>query len=239
MNKKQIIKYSLIILVLIVVFSLVLLIDFNLLILKTRSIATLKSNNTSLQNAKNNLVIEENKKTSNISEKLDLQESFVQEKLKYDSISEDTVKIIQEVTKQQNYFVEYLWIELGNYSETNNLKLVVLEPDTKADFTITVKNGAASLSSTLDKKSTTATSDKTSEATETTTSSSTKINVETDKSTVKIIVVGTYQNIADFVFEVESDKDLRFKLDNIEMTYAGNNFVTATFDVLDMSVVMK
>jgi len=54
---------------------------------------------------------------------------------------------------------------------------------------------------------------------------------------IKITVEGRYANIADFVFDVENDKSLRFKLDNIKMAYSGDNKVKATFDVLSLAVL--
>ena len=57
------------------------------------------------------------------------------------------------------------------------------------------------------------------------------------RSGIKITIKGRYANVADFVFDVENDKSLRFKLDNIKMTYAGDNEIQATFDVLSLSVL--
>ena len=55
-------------------------------------------------------------------------------------------------------------------------------------------------------------------------------------SGIKITVQGRYANVADFVFDVENDKSLRFRLDNIKMTYTENNAIQATFNVLNIKV---
>ena len=54
---------------------------------------------------------------------------------------------------------------------------------------------------------------------------------------IVLVVKGRYANVADFVFDVENDKSLRFKLDNIKMSYSGDNTIQATFDVLSLSVL--
>lgn len=57
------------------------------------------------------------------------------------------------------------------------------------------------------------------------------------EGTVQIKLVGRYLDISNFVFEVENDNSLMFKLDNMSMQYASNNKVSATFDVLSMGVL--
>lgn len=37
--------------------------------------------------------------------------------------------------------------------------------------------------------------------------------------------------MSDFVFEVENDKELRFKLDNMEVTYVSGTTIKAKFNV--------
>lgn len=45
--------------------------------------------------------------------------------------------------------------------------------------------------------------------------------------------------MADFVFEVENDKSLRFRLDNIKMKSAGGTEVLASFKVKDFTVLKE
>ena len=56
------------------------------------------------------------------------------------------------------------------------------------------------------------------------------------KGTTKLTVTGRYADVADFVFDVENDSSLKFKLDNIKMTYSKDNLIVASFDVLSLSV---
>ncbi|MEG0872568.1 MAG: hypothetical protein RSG48_01190, partial [Clostridia bacterium] len=62
----------------------------------------------------------------------------------------------------------------------------------------------------------------------------------TDKSNAdtvfKIQVSGSYIDVSDFIFEVENDKDLRFKLDNISIEYVSGNKIKANFDVKNLSI---
>jgi len=233
-KKKIIVKISMFI-GLITILTLMLLLNINLGITKTLSIESINKAKQSLEILKNNYNKEEQLRIAQKTDKRDAKEAFASAKNEYEAISEETIKIVQEATKEQKYLIEFLWVEIGDYAENNNLRLIVLEPNTKSTFTI--KTSASKVDIVADTSKSNTSSSGSGSSTET--SKTNKISINTDKSTVKILVVGTYQNIADFVFEVENDKDLRFKLDNITMTYAENNFVVATFDVLDMSVLMK
>lgn len=143
--------------------------------------------------------------------------SFDVAKEEYENIDESTISIVQEATKEEKYFVEYLWIVLGNYATANKVDINILTP------------GATNVTTEDDKKETEAGEVKTETESNNTTSAL--------KSGVKITIQGRYANVADFVFDVENDKSLRFKLDNIKMTYAGDNEINATFDVLSLSVL--
>lgn len=52
-----------------------------------------------------------------------------------------------------------------------------------------------------------------------------------------LTVRGRYLDVVDFVFDVETDKELLFKLDNMNMLYDKDNKIIATFDILTMNVV--
>lgn len=219
---------------LVIVLILVMLLNLNLGFVKTLSISNIGKARKSLETAK---TLYDQEEQTAARQKLDMvtaQDAFREAKNEYSAISPDTIKIVQDVTKEQKYLIEYLWIELGDYAINNHLRMIVLEPNTKSTFTVKTSTSGVEIVS-----NTTSSSNSNSSGNSQTDNASTKITINTDKSTVKIMVVGTYQNIADYVFEIENDKDLRFKLDNISMTYADNNYVIATFDVLDMSVLMK
>lgn len=52
-----------------------------------------------------------------------------------------------------------------------------------------------------------------------------------------LTVRGRYLDVVDFVFDIENDKELLFKLDNMNMTYGSDNKIIATFDILTMNVM--
>lgn len=121
------------------------------------------------------------------------QEQYKASRDRYNAITSEDIEIIKEATKEDHYYVEWLWIVLGKYADNNNLTLKVIDPRSGSE-------GSA-------------------------------------KGTVQINVVGRYQDIANFVFEVENDAELRFKLDNMLMKYSDDNKISATFDVLGMEVL--
>lgn len=111
----------------------------------------------------------------------------------YNNVSEEKINVIKEATKEEHYYIDWLWIVLGGYADSNNLVLSVIDP----------RQGTEASA----------------------------------KGTVKIKLIGRYSDITDFVFEVENDNELKFKLDNMLMEYSGDNKVSATFDVLSMEVL--
>ena len=187
---------------------------------------------------------------------------FEKEKGQYDAISDDTVNIIKEATAKENYSIEYMWIKLGNYAIKNNLSIVLVEPGGASDaFSATTTDVAESgettstpVSSSSQSTTNQSTTNQatTNQATDSTSQSSSSGTVQsanksdddtdTDTSdangdkTLKINISGTYMNVSDFIFEVENDSELKFKLDNISMQPTGDG-VSATFDVKNMIIV--
>ena len=153
------------------------------------------------------LMADEETETKKYEKQLDAlssaQNSYKAAKQKYDAIDKATIELVQEATADEKYFIEYLWIVLGNYARDNDLMIDIVTPSSKKD---------------------------------TTEGNATNIDVTVDKNAIKIIVQGRYANVADFVYEVENDKELKFKLDNIKMTYTKNNAIQATFNVLNLKV---
>ena len=179
---------------------------------------------------------------------------FNAEKQEYELISDETISIVKEATKEEEYLMEYLWITLGNYATAHNLALSVIEPggkvaqpttetkSTEKDDTtvstgtgvkgdasgVTVTTNAAATGSPTDGTGTQEEKEETNPAVNTSVPNSSALTVQ---------IKGNYIDLADFVFEVENDKSLRFRLDNIKMTSAGGNEVTATFNVKDFTVL--
>lgn len=143
--------------------------------------------------------------------------SFEKEKSKYDAISDDTIKIIRDSNTEENYSLEYLWVKIGDYAKRNSLSLVLIEPGNKK---------ASDSSETSSDKSVVATDN----TVNTNTSGSENSGVLT------IQVTGEYTNLADFVFQIENDSELRFKLDNINMALVSDSSIKLTFEVRDIIV---
>ena len=177
---------------------------------------------------------------------------FEKEKGQYDAISDDTVNIIKEATAKENYSIEYMWIKLGNYAIKNNLSIVLVEPGGASDTSSATTTDVAESGETTSTPVSSSSQATTNQATDSTSQSSSSGTVQsanksdddtdTDTSdangdkTLKINISGTYMNVSDFIFEVENDSELKFKLDNISMQPTGDG-VSATFDVKNMIIV--
>ena len=191
-------------------------IDFGLF--KNLSIASLSK---AKQDSENLIARELTQETNYLKAKDDLktaENDFDVAKDKYESIDESTISTVLEATKDEKYFIEYLWIVLGNYAADNKLDIDIVTATTSTSDETNINN-----------------EEKVEENVESTTVE--EENATTSETGIKITVVGRYSNVADFVFDVENDRDLKFKLDNIRMTYASDNKVSATFDVISLTVV--
>ena len=68
------------------------------------------------------------------------------------------------------------------------------------------------------------------------TQSNPNLDASVSNGAIRIVVRGRYANVADFVYDVENDKELKFRLDNIKMSYKSNNQIEATFNVLNLQL---
>lgn len=185
------------------------------------------------------------------------QSEYNKQKNKYNSISDETINIIKEATTEETYNLEYMWIKLGNYAKKNNLEIVMVEPGGQTDSS---SQNTSSTTTTSNNASTTATNNTsntttTNTNTTTTTTSGNNASTEnkdnktsdnktsdksntssTDSSVLKIQVTGSYMNTSDFIFEVENDTALRFKLDNISMDYVSGTTIKTSFNVKNIVV---
>lgn len=123
-------------------------------------------------------------------------EIFQTSKNKYEAISEETIRLINERNTQEKYSIEYIWIKLGNYAEECNLDIIVAEPGNSIE----------------------------------------EISKE-EESIFQIQVKGTYLNVASFIYDIENDSELKFKLDNIKMEHLSGNRIQADFNVRDITIV--
>lgn len=213
--------------------------DFDLSAFKISSIDTIFQEHESLEQANQKLEAQKAVYTSTLQKLQNEQDNFKKEKSKYDSISEDTVNVIKEATTIEHYNIEYMWIKLGNYARKNNLLLVIQEPTTStmdnnltaptADTGLTAPTGTAGTTTEgTGETSTISTADGQDNTSNTSTS---------DTSLFKIEVTGSYVDLCSFIFEVENDKELRFKLDNIKMNPESENVIRTTFDVKNMIIL--
>lgn len=152
------------------------------------------------------LVTEQNGYQQTLSRLETVKQNYQTEKSKYDAISDETINIIKESNTEENYSLEYMWIKLGNYAKKNNLTLVMVEPGNSSN---------------------TGTADQSVVSNSTQTSSS---------DVLKIQVTGNYIDLSDFIFEVENDEELKFKLDNISMEYVSGTTIKTTFDVKNIII---
>lgn len=214
----KLITLSIVLVLLIALITLAMIYEVDFVLFKNLSIAGIQEKKMSVETLMQKQTQEE---ANNATAKSTLQKSknsFDVAKQEYENIDESTITIVQEATKEVKYFIEYLWIVLGNYANANGVDIAIITP------------GSTVVQSTDSTTNTNAgnTADTNAEASE---------SLSPLTSGVKISVKGRYANVADFVFDVENDKSLKFKLDNIKMTYSGNNQITATFDVLSLSVL--
>ncbi len=216
----KLIILSAVLVTVITLITLVMIFDMDLGLFKSLSISGIEQKKMSVDA----LMLEQKMEEINNSlakEKLEISKnSYDVAKQTYENIDESTIEIVQEATKEEKYFIEYLWIVLGNYASANNLGISIITPDS----TIVSENQNTENGQNENKEQTEGTT-----------------NIDTSLSSIsngiKIKIEGRYANVADFVFDVENDKSLRFRLDNIKMAYAGDNTIQAIFDVLSLSVL--
>lgn len=236
--------------------------------IKTLAIKDITKSKSNLEKANAALVAAGSTYSNKETELATTKTEYNAEKTKYEAISDQTISIIQDATKDEKYFIEYLWITLGTYAKSHSLSLTVIDPGSKAssDQSSTATNktttpGATTPTGTTEKAPLVETIEASS-ATTTTTPATTNSGATTQAATnpatttktpsatnnagstttaksnvVSIQLKGNYLNIADFVFEVENDKTLRFKLDNISMKTSGGTDITASFEVKNLVII--
>lgn len=248
---KKIIIISVCLVCLIALILIALFVDLDLKIVKFTSINSLLNKHSELSQYEAKLTKKQDEYNNTVKKMDDIKETFESEKTKYDSISDETVNIIKEATTEENYNIEYMWIRLGNYAKSNNLSIVMAEPGGSFDEANENKNGSSSSTSSTTSGSTSSTTTTTTTSTSNNansnnTSSNTNNNGTASDSSAsqnsspntifKIQVSGSYLDVSDFIFEVENDKALRFKLDNISMDYVSGTTIKASFDVKNLII---
>ncbi len=255
---KKLIIVSSVLVVLIALTVTLLLVNVNLKLINLGSIKELIAKHGEAIQAEENLKKKETEYKNAVSKVNSSKSSFDTAKAKYEAISDETINVIKEATTEENYNIEYMWIRLGNYAKKNNLTIVMAEPggsftdsssaskdstnkSTKTTTTTTTTTKNDDTSSTNNSSSNSSSTKDTSTSNSTTSDDISSINQTAkdanDKNTLfKIQVSGSYLNVSDFVFEVENDKALRFKLDNISMDYVSGTTIKATFNVKNLVI---
>ena len=229
------------------------MLDVNLGFISTSSIEGIIAKREQLLNLESKLESTESTYTNTKNKVETSKKAFTTAKNKYEAISDETIDLIKEATTEENYDIEYMWIKLGNYASVNNLKILLVEPggtvtetttgdstktddaDTKTSTTNNASTPASSTTASTDASK--AANTATTAAVENTTANNTTSSKTTDNTLLTVTLEGSYLNMSDFVFEVENDKELRFKLDNMEVTYVSGTTIKAKFNVKNVIMI--
>ncbi len=226
---KKILIMSVVLLILIISIVVVFTSDISIAGITSGSIFTISEGKNNL----NGLIEKESTVKAEHQSALDSLEqaknTYETEKKKFDNIDQATVDLVKEATKDEKYFIEYLWITLGNYATDNNLIIDVITPGSTLSSTGETL-GETGSGNNLDGGINFGGADSGAGMGRPTTDTSVANN------SIRIIVKGRYANVADFVYDVENDKELKFRLDNIKMVYKSNNQIEATFNILSLQV---
>lgn len=230
--------------------------DVDLGFFKISSVSTLMGKKTEVAASQKNVEEQESAYDSAIATEKTEEKNFKKAKEEYESISDDTINMINEATTEENYNLEYMWVKLGNYAKSNNLTILVTEPGGTAPSDESkstaktpggaVTSAATSAAGTTAADGTAATTTPAGTTAATTTPAVTgpvlsgtedvAASATDGAATMKIQVKGSYMDISDFIFEVENDKALRFKLDNISIEYVSGTTIKANFDVKNLVI---
>ncbi|MBR6688524.1 MAG: hypothetical protein IKL68_00715 [Clostridia bacterium] len=215
---KKILIMLVVLLILVISIVVVVTTDISLGNIKSAAIFTISEGKSSL----NGLIEKEATIRAEHQSALDTLErtknSYAVEKERFDKIDQATIDLVKEATKDEKYFIEYLWITLGNYAEDNKLAIDVITPGSTSASTGETLNGSLGNQN------------------QDQTSQDSNIDTAIGNNAIRIIVKGRYANVADFVYDVENDKELKFRLDNMKMVYKSNNQIEATFNILSLQV---
>ena len=196
--------------------------DFYLILFEFYTTKSLEDKKIELEQAMSDLEQQRQLHKSSLTALETAKTNYASEKERYEAISEETISTINNATQGEEYNLDYMWITVGNYAKKNNLSIILYEPEASVGGATAPTEDT----STTDEKNTGAS-----------TSNGTVDSNLAARSTenFRIKVVGTYTNISEFIYDVESDPELRFNLDNIRMEYSGkDNNIAAIFEVKDL-----
>lgn len=236
LNNKRMIIISSVLAVSVILLLVFMLLGVNLRVFKIQSISSFLEGYQLVKNVEKELASTQDKYYTTINSLEKAQTEYNKQKNKYNAISDETINVIKEATTEETYNLEYMWIKLGNYAKKNNLEIVMVEPggqmSSSSDNTNSTKNNSSTNATTTTTTSSTTT-------TTTTNNANTKqqtSNNSSDTSALRVQVTGSYMNTSDFIFEVENDTALRFKLDNISMDYVEGTTIKTSFNVKNIVI---
>jgi hypothetical protein len=245
-NSKKLLIFEIVMIVVIIGLTLcIFFVDLKLGIFQIVSEKTLRSQFKLIQDLDTKLSTAKNNYDSSIKAVETSKAEFKKQKEEYESISDETISIIKEATTDEKYSIDYIWVKLGNYAKSNNLTISLVEPggtssQSTAAGTSQATGTTSTTGTTTPAATTTTTPTTTTPVTSTTTPAATTTTAPTATTTTNssneltISVKGDYIDVSEFIFELENDVGLRFKLDKIKMEYAGSNQITATFAVKNL-----
>lgn len=250
-SNKLLIWETIIALIVIGLIVCIFMVDLDLGVFKIVPVNKLLSQYTSIKDLDTKLQTTKSDYESSIKSVEDAKTNYEKQKTQYDAISEDTINIIKEATADEQYTIDYIWVKIGNYATSNNLVLSLVEPGGTASASSSSTGGGTttptgttggntqvSSGTTTGTGTTTPTGTTTGTDTAPTTNTPPTTNTGTSSSDeLSIKVVGNYTDVSSFIFDLENDNELRFKLDKIKMEYAGSNQITATFAVRNLKFV--
>jgi septal ring-binding cell division protein DamX len=231
-SKKYLIAEVIVVLAIIGLVVSIFFIDLDLGIFKVVSKDTLLSQYKSIKDLDTNLLNAKTNYDNSIKSVENSKTDFTKQKEQYEAITDDTISIINEATTDEKYNIEYMWIKLGNYAKSNNLSLALVEPGGSTQTATPASTDTATPTvPTTDKTTTSGGIATTPGGTTTAPTGTTDTSSGAASDELTISVVGNYTDVSSFIFELENDQELRFKLDKIKMEYAGSNEITASFAV--------
>lgn len=250
-NNKKMIIISSILAGTIILLLILMLLGVNLYVVNIPSVSSLIEKYNMVKKSEKELSTVQGTYYTTVNNLENAKNDYNKQKNKYNSLSDETINVIKEATTEESYNLEYMWIKLGNYAKKNNLEIVMVEPggqqasssnnksnstsaDNKSQTTTTTTTTTTNTNSNTNSNTKDSTSNSGSSNSTNLTDSSSKVN--SSDSVLKIEIKGSYMNISDFIFEVENDTALRFKLDNISMDYVEGTTVKASFDVKNIVV---
>ena len=120
----------------------------------------------------------------------------------------------------------------NNSATTTTTTTTTNTNNTTANNTATTTNNTTTNNSTNSNATTTNNNQTSTDGTNSTSDNTTS----SSGSALKVQLKGSYMNVSDFIFEIENDTSLRFKLDNISMDYVEGTTIKTTFDVKNVVV---